>query len=95
VRELEELLMTALNESPRDELRLPRSLGALANVSNLTPPPPPPSKRLPTKEELVAALDREGGSVLRVAERMELGRNVIYRLMAEFGIRGKKEDTAK
>lgn len=43
--------------------------------------------RLPSKEELVAALEREGANVSRVGQRFGLGRNVIYRLMREHEIR--------
>jgi two-component system response regulator HydG len=97
VRELEAFLVRALKESQTEdnELRLPRSVFP----STTTPPPEPPEAEEetverappPTKEEVLAAWTREGKNISGVAKRLGLGRNVVYRLMREYGI--KKEDT--
>jgi two-component system nitrogen regulation response regulator GlnG/two-component system response regulator HydG len=93
VRELNAFLLSALEASPGDEVKLP--------LSNTTPPPEPPEKEeetevrgaaAPSKEEIVACLAREGGNVSRVAKRLGLHRNIVYRLMREYGI--KRADTA-
>jgi DNA-binding NtrC family response regulator len=94
VRELNAFLVSALDASPDDEVRLP--------LSNTTPPPEPPEEEgetedrggtaAPSKEEIVACLAREGGNVSRVAKRLGVHRNVVYRLMREYGI--KRVDTA-
>ena len=89
MRELEAFLVRAVKESQSqdDELRVPRSM----LPSNTTAPPeaeeeivdrPPPSK-----EEVLAALAHEGGKISRAAKRLGRGRNVVYRLMKEYGIK--------
>jgi DNA-binding NtrC family response regulator len=95
VRELDELMEEAVIASPGNEIRLPKSRESLVGVQAVTPPGAPPSKRKPTKEELVALLEEEGGSVLRVWQRTGLGRSVIYGLMEKYGLREKKDDTEK
>ncbi len=96
MREIEAFLVNALRESEDDdELRLPRSI----STSNTTPPPERPEKEEemrdrgpdPTKEEVLAALASEGRNITRVAKRLRLGRNVVYRLMREYQIR--RDDT--
>jgi DNA-binding NtrC family response regulator len=97
VRELEGFLVRALKESQSqdDQLRLPRSIFP----SNTTPPPEPPEAEeemmdrgpLPSKDEVLEAWTREGGNLSRVAKRLGVGRNVVYRLMKEYGI--KREGT--
>jgi transcriptional regulator of acetoin/glycerol metabolism len=86
--------LSALDASPGDEVKL--------HLSNTTPPPEPPEEEgetedrgaagAPSKGEIVACLAREGGNVSRVAKRLGLHRNVVYRLMREYGI--KRVDTA-
>jgi transcriptional regulator of acetoin/glycerol metabolism len=93
VRELNAFLLTALDASPDDEVKLP--------LSNTTPPPEPPEEEggtqdrgpadAPSKEEIVACLAREGGNISGVARRLGVHRNVVYRLMGEYGI--KRVDT--
>ena len=86
VRELEALLGSAMDASTGDEVRLPGS-----GPTSLRPPDKQETKgakaRKPSKAELVALLQQEGGSVIRVAERLGLDRSAVYRLMKSYGIK--------
>ncbi len=98
VREIEAFVVMALKESEDtdDALRLPRSI----STSNTTPPPEPLEEEEemrdrgpdPTKEELLAALECEGWNKVRAAKRLRRHRNVIYRLMREYGIKRDETD---
>jgi transcriptional regulator of acetoin/glycerol metabolism len=47
---------------------------------------------LPSKEKLLAYLERAGGNVSDIARQLGKGRKVIYRLMEEYGIREEGTD---
>jgi transcriptional regulator of acetoin/glycerol metabolism len=97
VRELNALLVKALDASPDDEVKLPSSMPSFTT----SPPPEEPEGEgetqdrgddgRPSKEKILAHLAREGGKVSRAAKSLGLHRNVVYRLMREYGI--KREDT--
>jgi DNA-binding NtrC family response regulator len=96
VREVEELLVTAVMETREgdDDLKLPRSI----STASTTPPPEPPEeeemqdrRRDPTEAEVRAAHAREGGNVSRMGKSLRVGRNVVYRLMQKYGL--KKDET--
>jgi DNA-binding NtrC family response regulator len=97
VRELNALLLKALDASAGDEVKLPSSLPSW-NTS--VPPEDAEAEgaakrrgaRAPNKEELLACLGREGNNISRVAESLGVHRNVVYRLIREYGI--KRDETA-
>ena len=89
VRQLRAILIDAINTSPHDKLTL------RAEVTSVPPAAPAPTvaaaearsgRAEPSKQELEAHLEREGGNVARVARMLELSRTTLYRLMADYGI---------
>jgi DNA-binding NtrC family response regulator len=87
VRQLRAILIAAINTSPPDKLTLP--------AEGTSVPPAAPAATVPaakarsgppSKQELEALLEREGGNVSRVARILELSRNKLYRLMDDYGI---------
>jgi DNA-binding NtrC family response regulator len=98
VRQLNALLVKALDASPDGEVKLPSSMPSFT-----TSPPPEPSEEEgetqdrgdadpPSKEKILATLAREGGKVSRAAKSLGLHRNVVYRLMREYGIKRTPPD---
>ena len=99
-RELHALLLQAVDTSPGDELQLPTS-----TATTTTPPEPPASPAArpgrdsarppgaPSREDIMACLEREDGKVARAARRLGVDRTALYRLMKSYGIdRGLPED---
>jgi DNA-binding NtrC family response regulator len=89
VRQLRTILIDAINTSPPDKLTLS------AEVTSAPPAAPAPTvpaaearsgPAAPSKQELEAHLEREGGNVARVARILDLSRGTLYRLMDDYGI---------
>jgi DNA-binding NtrC family response regulator len=92
VRELHGLLLKAVAASPGDVVRLPSSgpttvppVASPSSVPEEVNGYVPPGS--PSKAELLACLDRERGSISRVARVLGVHRNAVYRLMASYGIK--------
>jgi DNA-binding NtrC family response regulator len=90
VRELHALLLVAMRASKGDVVKNPRPDLTTAE----TPPPPsgaeagqmPSELRSPSKEEIVACLEREKGNVSRAAEALRMDRSTLRRRMKSYGI---------
>jgi two-component system response regulator AtoC len=98
VRELEGFLVRAVNASTdgKDKVRLAPE----DETSTPTRPPAAPAARVereprgqaaqgpgdPSREQVVACLERERGNVARAARGLGLQRNKLYRLMESYGI---------
>jgi DNA-binding NtrC family response regulator len=98
-RELDRLLLQAVETSQGDELRLPA--GATGAAPSTAPHAPPrvakaaPSSAppgTPSREEVLACMEREDGKVARVARRLGMERRALYRLMAKYGIERESGD---
>ena len=98
-RELDGSLLEAVDTSQGDELQLPTSkattglppepaaAGAAQSVRDSARP------GVPSREDIVACLEREDGKVARVARRLDVDRTALYRLMKGYGIdRESRED---
>jgi DNA-binding NtrC family response regulator len=90
VRQLRTILIDVINNSPPDKLTLP------AEAASAPPAAPAPTlpaadarsrSAAPSKEDLEAHLQREGGNVARVARMLKLSRGALYRLMEAYGIK--------
>ena len=100
VRELEALLLTALEASVEDEVKLPASMPGW----NTTTTPPPEngesgSEEVPArtwtdigKEELEEALAAADGNGAAAAKTLGVHRNDVYKAMRKYGIKKKKGD---
>jgi DNA-binding NtrC family response regulator len=90
VRELHEFLARAIRASQGNAIQLPDG------VASSTRPPPaarveePTSGRgstgMPSKEQVIAVLERERWNVLRAARVLGIGRSTLYELMQSYGI---------
>jgi DNA-binding NtrC family response regulator len=98
-RELDRLLLKAVETSQGDELRLPA--GATGAAPSTAPPAPPRAVKeaqsaappgTPSREEVLACMEREDGKVARVARRLGMERRALYRLMAKYGIERESGD---
>jgi DNA-binding NtrC family response regulator len=104
VRQLEAFLETALDNSLDDQLRLPDSITKSMPVPPSAEPRPsePPAAasvakttdrgtdETPSREKILAHLERAGGNVSEAATTLGLQRSRLYRLMDGYGIkRGK------
>jgi DNA-binding NtrC family response regulator len=98
-RELHALLLQAIETTQGDELRLPA--GASGTAPSTAPPAPPRAAKeaqssappgVPSREDLVACMEREEGNVARVARRLGMERTALYRLLAKYGIERESGD---
>jgi len=89
VRELDGLLYGAMSESPKDTLSVTEAMQ--------DPPPPQPSRRPsvapslsapePTREEILACIEREKGNIRNTAAALGFpNRFALYRLMKRYGM---------
>ena len=98
VRGLNTLLLQAYKANAavegNDQLKMPSWMRS-AGTSDTSPPTEAEAKGeaqgrgradTPDKEEVVECLAAEGGNVSRAAKRLGVHRNVLYRLMREYGI---------
>ena len=92
-RELNRLLLQAVEASKGDELRWPAGVPKGAPATSVPPPPraapdaqssAPPGA--PSREDILAWSGREEGKVARVARRLGMERTALYRLMKSYGI---------
>jgi DNA-binding NtrC family response regulator len=89
VRQLRTILIDAINTSPDDKLTLPAELMSAppaAPAPTLPAAEAPAGPAAPSKQDLEAHLQREGGNVARVARILDLSRGAVYRLMEAYGI---------
>ncbi len=93
VRELHALVLVAMQGSSGDKVQMPW----LPGQGKASAPPPASegkregTSRLPTKEEILACLDRERGNITRVAEVLGMERSALYRLRCgALGIKWKE-----
>jgi DNA-binding NtrC family response regulator len=99
VRELEQVLVMCLKASPEDVLRLPASLDASVTPPQAEPPMSASAEEettargddKPSREKVLAYLERAEWNVSRAAKAIGLQRSKFYRLMEEYRI--KKDPT--
>jgi DNA-binding NtrC family response regulator len=89
-RELHALLLQAVEASDGDELRWPAA-AATATAAPAARAPGPPSRDagppgVPSRQDVLACLEREEGKVARAARRLGMDRTALYRLMKSYGI---------
>jgi DNA-binding NtrC family response regulator len=89
VRQLRTILIDAINKSPPDKLTLPAEA---ASEPAAAPGPTLPAadarsgSAAPSRQDIEAHLQREGGNVARVARMLDVSRGALYRLMEAYGI---------
>ena len=97
-RELERVLLEAVNTSEGTKVRLPASKAApgappkgfSSPVAGSAPGVPGSARSgVPTREEILACLKQYEGNVALVARRLGIERKKLYRLMKKYGIERK------
>jgi DNA-binding NtrC family response regulator len=97
VRELERILLDAVETSHGGKLRIPAT-GApstkprTASADESEPAEDGGKPGVRTREEVMAALARAGGNVARAARFLGIHRKALYRLMEKYGIESERKD---